>query len=105
VVFQCPGKSEIGKEEEETSLTEAMHPIQAIQTIQTALGSLEDGIDSIRLWKRDYGKDGKGSMGAAYSDEHMLNEIVREAEKMMRSAKKIHDQAVKAVAAHKALDK
>ena len=42
-------------------------------------------------------------MTAAYSDERMLDEAVKEAESMMRLTKKIHGQAVKAVKAHKAL--
>ena len=85
-------------------ISEAMHPMQAIQAIQTALNSMESHVSSARIWFRDYGKK-TGSMSTVYSDEHMLDELVKEAEGMMRQAKKIHSQAVKAVNAQKALSR
>jgi len=81
----------------------AMHPMQAIQTIQTALSSMESHIQDARLAYRDYGKGAHGSMSSIHSDEQLLNMLVKASEKMMRSAKKVNIQAVKAVKAHKAL--
>ena len=49
-----------GPVDEGTLLTEAIHPNQAIQTIQTALRSLTDRISSVRVWLQDYGKKGGG---------------------------------------------
>lgn len=83
-------------------VNEAMHPMQAIQAIQTALNSMESHVSSARIWYRDYGKK-TGSMAGVHSDEQMLSELVKESEGMMRQAKKIHGQAVKAVKAHEAL--
>ena len=89
------------------AVNEAMHPMQAIQTIQTACRSMEDLLRSARMWygayADGYNKKG-GSMAGVYSNEQMLDELVKVSESMMRQAKKINSQAVKAVKAHKALE-
>lgn len=77
--------------------------MQAIQAIQMACQSMEGHLQDVRLAYQDYGKGKQGSMSSAYSDEQLLDMIVDASEKMMRSAKKINSEAIKAVKAHKDL--